>query len=505
MLTLESLAKDYGATKALRGVSCSLIPRNVYGLIGVNGSGKSTMMKIIAGAEQPTRGTMTLDGQRYRPRNIGHANRLGIGLVPQELPIVPQMSVADNLFVGRWPSVAGLVRPAALRQMALSALAAVGATVEPHAVAGELTLGERQLVVIAKILSTNPRMLLLDEPTSALTGGDVVRLRQTVRQVADQGRTVVIVSQRLEDVFGLCDHLLILRNGELIASSPSKELDSDRAISLMLDGRAARDDAASSGRPARHHAVQEHDADGLYLKDLRVEDRTSRITLRVHKGEIVGLAGLPASGTSELLRGVFGALRTTSQDVRVMGEPFTPSGPSAAIGHGVAYISGDRQIEGLVEESSVATNIGMVRGRRAVGGPRRLRRMRREALEQIRLLSIRPGDPDQEVGALSGGNQQKVLVARWLLTAPRLWLLDDATRGVDVGARRDIHDVVRRSARESGSVALVVSSDLLELFELCQRIVVFRAGAVVADLEASRTTPVEIEALSTGSTVRCAS
>lgn len=504
VLKLEDVTKHYGATHALEGVSLELRAGGVYGLIGVNGSGKSTLMKIVAGAERASSGSMHLDGAPYRPRNVAYARRLGIGIVPQELPIVTSVSVADNVFLGRWPTRSGFLRPIVSRTGATQALAELGADIDVRRPAGDLNLGEQQLTVIARTLARRPRLVLMDEPTSALAGADVVRLLQIVRSIADQGGTVLIVSQRLDDVFSVCDRVMVLRSGRIIESRPVTELTTDRAIELMLHGHTEQRAHVFPAQPRAQLIAQQSDAPvapALAVEEFRIRGRSAELRLQVAPGEVVGLAGLPGSGTSQFLRALFGLVPASARTIGLFGRPYRIRRPADAIGRGIAYVTGDRQAEGLIPDSSVAANIAMVRDRRARSGPMHLRRTRREALQQIVALHIRPGNPDVPVRSLSGGNQQKVVFARWMLTGPRLWLLDDATRGVDVGARDEIHAAVRACARNDGAAALVVSSDLLELFEVCDRIVVFRAGAIVADLNRDDTTPDAVKALATGELV----
>lgn len=503
VLRVRDLAKSYGTTRALQGVSFELRSGLVYGLIGVNGSGKSTLMKILAGAEQASDGEMALDETPYRPRNVAHAGRLGIGMVPQELPIVPHISVADNVFMGQWHTRFGALRGHLSRTAARAVLRELGAETDVGARAGDLKLGEQQLTVIARTLTRRPRVVLLDEPTSALAGGEVTRLRQVIRGIAEQGRTVLIISQRLDDVFGVCDHVMVLRNGRLVESAPVTEFSSDRAIDLMMhghDGPPSKPKVAATTADTREPPGDT--ADGitaaLATADLVVHGRTGPVSLRLDRGEIVGLAGLPGSGTSEFLRALAGLRPASAREAWLFGERYRPGRPGDAIGQGIAYVTGDRQAEGLVPDSSVANNITMVRMRTGWGGPRHLAAARRAALEQIAALRIRPGDPDQPVRALSGGNQQKVVFARWMLASPKLWLLDDATRGVDIGARREIHSAVRAMTSEGHVAALMVSSDLFELFEVCDRIVVFRDGAVIADMPSAKTTPEAVETLTAG-------
>ena len=507
VLSVRGLSKRYGATEALRDATVELERGRVYGLIGVNGSGKSTLMKLVAGAESVTSGEMVLNGQPYRPRSVAHATKMGVGMVPQELPIVRSMTVADNLFIGQWHARLGVVQQRKGSIAAVNALKQLEVDVDPRMPAGELSLGEQQMVVIARTLARNPRLVLMDEPTSALSGTEVSRLRQVARDIADRGDTVMLVSQRLDDVFAVCDHVTVLHNGESIVSAEIGQLSADRAIELMLYGREGSRRGSATGPPDATGLASGHRADpdqALYVKGLRTGTVPTQVDLQVRSGEIVGLAGLPGSGPSRVLRALFGRESASAEEMTLFGEPYVVKGPSACIRQRVAYVSGDRQFEGLIPDSSVATNIAMVGNRAATGGPVRLRRMRKQALHQMEALRIRPGDPDIPVRALSGGNQQKVVFARWMLSDPRLWLLDDATRGVDIGARRDMHAALRARCREDGAAVIATSSDLLELFEFCDRIVAFRAGSIVLDARRDDTTPDAIEALTTGAIERTA-
>ncbi len=505
-LVVSGVTKTYGATRALRGVSLELRVGRVHGLVGVNGSGKSTLLKILAGVERPTTGEMFLGGRPYRPRSARHAGQLGVTMVPQELPVVRRLSVADNVVMGNWPARAGVVRGAEQLRIAAQALAQIGAGLDPAAAVGDLTLGEQQLVVLARMLVRRSAIVLLDEPTSALGTEEVRRLLEVLRAAAAQGRTVLIVSQRLDDIFGLCDHITVLREGAIVESADVGEITSDDVVDLMLYGsrmarRAAEGATGSSeNRGSRRDAPAPAPAPApaLTVRGAVMSGCSTEVDVTIECGEIVGFAGLPGSGCSQLLRTLFGLTPLERGEIRLFGQPYSARRPAAAVRAGVAYVSGDRQAEGMIPAVSVAGNIATVRDRSVLRGPRALARTYRAALGQIAALQIRPGDPDVAVSTLSGGNQQKVLFARWALIEPRLWLLDDATRGVDIGARRDIHDEIRRRVAGGRASAVVVSSDVLELLEVCDRIVVFRRGAIVGRFVAGDTTAGEIEALAAG-------
>jgi ABC-type sugar transport system ATPase subunit len=509
-LVVSDVTKAYGATRALRGVSLELRVGRVHGLVGVNGSGKSTLLKILAGVERPTTGEMLLGARPYKPRSARHAGQLGVTMVPQELPVVRRLSVADNVVMGHWPARAGVIRGAEQLRIATQALAQIGADLDPAAEVGDLTLGEQQLVVLARMLLRRSEIVLLDEPTSALGSDEVRRLLEVLRAAAAQGRTVLIVSQRLEDIFGLCDHITVLREGVIVESADVGDITSEDVVDLMLYGsrvarRAAEAAVGSSqdrdsrrGVSAPTRTPTSAPTPALAVRGAVMPGCTTEVDVTIECGEIVGFAGLPGSGCSQLLRTLFGLASIERGEIRLFGHPYCARRPAAAVRAGIAYVSGDRQVEGLIPAVSVAGNIATVRDRSVLRGPRALARTYRAALGQIAALEIRPGDPDVAVSTLSGGNQQKVLFARWALVEPRLWLLDDATRGVDIGARRDIHEEIRRRVAGGRASAAVASSDVLELLELCDRIVVFRRGAVVGRFVARDTTAGEIEALAAG-------
>jgi ABC-type sugar transport system ATPase subunit len=496
-LVVSGVTKTYGATKALRGVSLDLHVGRVYGLVGVNGSGKSTLLKILAGAERATSGEMFLGGKPYRPRSARHAGQLGVTMVPQELPIVRRLSVADNVVMGNWPARAGVLRKAEQLRVAEQALAQIGADLDPSAPVGDLTLGDQQLVVLARMLFRRSDIVLLDEPTSALGADEVRRLLEVLRAMAAQGHTVMIVSQRLDDIFELCDHIMVLREGDIVESADVGEITSEEVVDLMLYGSRVvhRPVEGSAGSSENRGGRRDATAPALVVRSAVMSGRSTEVDVTIERGEIVGFAGLPGSGSSQLLRTLFGLTSMERGEIRLFGERYCARRPAAAVRAGVAYVSGDRQAEGLIPAVSVAGNIATVRDRSVLHGPWALARTYRAALAQITALQIRPGDPDVPISTLSGGNQQKVLFARWALIEPRLWLLDDATRGVDIGARRDIHEEIRRRVVGGRTAAAVVSSDVLELLEMCDRILVFRQGAIVGRFVARDTTAGEIEAL----------
>lgn len=501
-LELHNVSKRYGQHWALREVSCEFAPGRVHGIVGVNGSGKSTMMKVIAGAERATEGELLFDGTRRVPRTVGHADRLGIGLVPQELPVVPRLSVAENVLLGRLRSRYGILQPGKVREQAAAVLAELGVDADLSQPVGELTLAHRQLVVIARTLVRQARVLLLDEPTSSLGAAEVATLRTIIRDQASQGRTVILVSQRLDDIFAAADEVHVLRGGRLLVSGPLADIGADRTISLMLYGQ---DHAPSAAGSHGHRttallpgASDDTDRAALRLDRFPVPAADTTVTLSVRPGDVVGLAGLPGSGARELLLGLFGSPRTRTASITLDGAQHRIGAPAVNVAHGIAYVTGDRQAQGVVPDASVTTNIALAASRRLGAGPARLHQVNERARAQIEALDIRPGDPDAPMRTLSGGNQQKALFARWLLTEPRLWLLDDATRGVDVAARHDIHHALRTNVDTGASAALVVSSDVLELFDVCDRVVVFRAGQIVADQRTADLDPAQVEALTVG-------
>lgn len=475
LLQLSDIRKSFGAVRALKGVSFDLQPGEVHALLGENGAGKSTLIKVITGAHSPDDGTLTVDGESLRSLTPSRARELGIACIYQQPALFPDLSVAENIGLRlKKTSAFAKVKHAEQRALALDLLKRVGAEISPDAEVRELSMPEQQLVEIACALGSGAKIVIMDEPTASLTQKEQHLLFGVVRDLRANGVGVVYISHRLEEIFALADRVTVLRDGESVGTHPVKDLTEAAMIQLMV-GR----EVAALYPPAE----SEPGAVVLSLKNLGCSASGVRgIDLEVRAGEIVGMAGLVGAGRTELARILFGITPADSGQITLNGKPLTLSSPREAISHGIAYVPEDRRRHGVILEMPIAHNITMAV--HPVLFPRTWLRFKAEtamAKDFIRDLGIKAYGPDAPGGSLSGGNQQKVSVSRWLATKPKLLILDEPTQGVDVGAKSEIHKIIRNLAKE-GLAVLMISSDLPEVLGMSDRIAVMREGTVTAVL-----------------------
>jgi len=468
VLTVRGLHKSFGGTVALAGVDLEVHPGEIHAVVGENGAGKSTLMKILAGVQPAAAGTLTLGGAPFAPRDPVAARRAGIALVPQEPELCDHLTVEENVLLGDEPTARGLIARTALRARATAALAHVAHgldRLEPGRRAGTLGPAERQRVVIARALALpNPRVLILDEPTSSLTAADVEQLFATLRRLAARGLAVLYVSHFLEEVMAIADGFTVLRDGRSVSAGRIADTTPEALVSAMAGAAVAL-----GGR----RAGREPGEVVLDLRGLAGARLPRAASLELRRGEILGIAGLVGAGRTELLRAVFGLDPVRAGAIRVLGvEGFAR--PPRRLAQGVGLLSEDRKAEGLALELSIAENTVLTRrlGRGPLVAPGRERAAARDLVAR---LGIRCRDPEQRVAELSGGNQQKVALARLLHHDADVLLLDEPTRGIDVRSRADVHAVIDELAAR-GKALLVVSSYLPELFALCDRIAVMCRG-----------------------------
>jgi ABC-type sugar transport system ATPase subunit len=484
-LQATALDKRYGGVHALRGAHIAVYPGEVHALVGENGSGKSTLLKILSGQIKADSGTVLLGGEPAAFRNPNDALRGGIATVTQETTLAPDLSITENVFLGhRMVRRGPLIDWRATRRRAREAVRRLGLDVDPSLPVRRLRPDQQQMVEIARALSIDARVLVLDEPTSSLTDDEVASLFALVRNLRDEGVAIIFVSHRLKEVFDLADRITVLRDGRTVGEAPAAELDRPALIQLMV-GRALEE--------MEPPAVQERSGpSALRLRGLTLPRAISEIDLDVAPGEIVGLAGLIGAGRSELLETVFGLHRPSAGTVEVEGSPASFRSPRDAIRGRVAFVPADRKVQGLVHEMSVRENLVMAFTSR-VARVRRpaARRELRVVRESFQGMRIRAGSPRAPVATLSGGNQQKIVLAKWLATSPRVLMLDEPTRGVDVGAKAEIYQLLFDAA-ESGVGVLVSSSENPELLTLCDRILVMFRGRIAAELSRDDATEARI-------------
>jgi ribose transport system ATP-binding protein len=484
LLELHDISKRYGGVQALDRVRFACRKGRIHALLGENGAGKSTLIKVMAGVVQPDAGRLLLGGEELRFENPRAARAAGIACIFQELSLVPSLSVADNLMLSNPPRRFGLIDEKAQRRCAEQILTRVGAhDIHPSAPVASLSLSRRQIVEIAKALMSEPRVLILDEATSALMDADVKRVLSLLSRLRDEGLAIVYISHRLAEVRELADECTVFRNGRHVESFEAGAYDDEEIVELML-GRALELPRALQ-RTASESEVPQGGPPALEVRGLRWGTRLRHVDLDVRRGEIVGLGGVDGQGQGELLLALFGVLRGVQGSVIVDGKPLRPSSPRGAKrqGVGMALVPEDRKVDGLMLELSVRDNLTLS----ALDDLSRVGVISAEAearatREQLARLSIRAPDPEAPVNTLSGGNQQKVVIGKWLLTQPRILLLNDPTRGIDVGTKQEIHELLDRLA--AAGVAIVLhSTDYGELIRCCDRVVVLYEGRVVRVLE----------------------
>ncbi len=493
ILTAQGLCKRFTGVAALRDVSLQVHHGEVLAVIGENGAGKSTLMKILAGVLAPDQGQIHWQGEPVRFRSVADAMALGISLIHQELNLFDNLSVAENVFLGREPSRWGFVDRRQLHDQTRQALDLVGLSVTPGTALGTLSIAEKQLIEIAKAVSSGARLLIMDEPTSSLSQRETDRLMDLVDSLRRKGTAIVYISHRLAEVKRLADRVEVLRDGQPAGSLAGEAISHAAMIQAMV-GRPTQ-----ALLPPRTHPIGPTCLD---VADVRVAGTQTSVSLQVHAGEVVVLAGLVGAGRSELLETVFGIRPPAEGTIRIDGQPLRPGNVPAAIRAGMALVSEDRKRTGLHLQRSVSENLTMVSLSRAPAAPCVDRRWElARTAEQTASLAIKAASPQIAVSTLSGGNQQKIALGKWLLNQPRVLLLDEPTRGVDIGARADIYQTLRRLA-EQGVAILVASSDLEEVIGIADRVLVMHDHRIAGELSHQAISEAAIMALAVGPTPR---
>ncbi|NUR91100.1 MAG: sugar ABC transporter ATP-binding protein [Nonomuraea sp.] len=476
MLVMRGIVKEFPGVRALDGVDLEVEAGEVHCLLGQNGAGKSTLIKVLAGAHQPDSGTMSIDGNDVRPASPRHALLLGIATIYQELDLVDGLSVAENIYLGHEHATGGFVSKRATNRAAAEVLARLGhPEIRPTTEVGTLAPAAKQVVSMARALSYEARLIVMDEPSAALAHDEVANLFRIIRELTAQGVAVVYISHRLEEIREIGDRVTVLKDGRTVAVGlPAKQTETSQVVSLM------------TGRNVEYLFP---DRTGEFGDEvLRVEGLTSPgafrdVSFTVRAGEIVGLAGLVGSGRSEILEAVYGA-RPATGVVRLQGHAL-PRSTTRAVRSGMGLAPEERKSQGLLLDQSVTANISLASlPQLSRFGWLDRAKERDQARRLVDLLDIRPPDPERAIGTLSGGNQQKAVLARWLVGMRNLLLLDEPTRGVDVGARAELYATIRRLA-DQGLGVLLVSSEVPEVLGLADRVLVLREGVVIHEGEAA--------------------
>ncbi|MET7750586.1 sugar ABC transporter ATP-binding protein [Micromonospora sp. NPDC005367] len=490
LLVLDGVTKSFGAVAALRGVHLALHPGEAHALVGENGAGKSTLVKTLAGAHAPDTGRMTLDGSPLELRGPADARAAGIAVIYQEPTLFPDLSVAENIFMGRQP-LRGLRRidTTAMNRDAERLFERLGVRIDPTRPARGLSIADQQLVEIAKALSFDARVLVMDEPTAALSGVEVERLFGVARSLCERGAAVLFISHRFDEVFDLCQRITVLRDGAWVSTDPTAELTVDEVVRRMV-GRDVSSLYPKQDAPLRETLLE--------VSGLSRAGVFSDVSFDVRGGEIVALAGLVGAGRSEVARAVFGVDHYDAGEVRVAGRTLPPGSPRRAIAAGLALVPEDRRQQGLVMELSVERNATLARRRALsrlgllIGGAERA-----EAQRWTRRLQVKASRLTAPVATLSGGNQQKVVLAKWLATEPRILIIDEPTRGIDVGTKSEVHRLLSELANE-GLAILMISSELPEVLGMADRVLVMHEGRVVRELSRAEADETSVMLAATG-------
>jgi ribose transport system ATP-binding protein len=487
---MVGIQRHFPGVQALKGVDFRVAVGEIHALLGENGAGKSTLMKILAGAERKDEGRILLDGQEVRIGGPTDALTHGIATVYQETSLAPHLSVAENLFIGRLPTTTpGVVDWRGLRREASEVLERLGIQLPLRARVSELTIAQQQMTEIAKALSHQVKVLVLDEPTSALTETEVRELFRVLRDLRAQGVAIIYISHTIEEILELCDRVTVLRDGELVGEREVGRTSADELVRLMV------------GRPLVEMFPKEATAPGdelLRVEKLSVRGKQTEVSFSVHAGEVLGFAGLLGSGRTTLMRAIIGAIPTDSGTIYRAGRPVRIRNPQAAINHSIGYLSDDRRRSGFAGLLSVADNLTLASlPQFSRAGILKRGQERRSAEGIVRALRIITPSLDQRVALLSGGNQQKTVLGKWVTAGVEVLILDEPTRGIDVGAKVEIYRLINRLAKQ-GTAVILLSSYLPEVLGMSDRILVMRRGAIVAEFKRGEATQEDLMFAATG-------
>jgi len=491
MLRLKGISKSFPGVQALRGVGLEVKPGEIHGLLGENGAGKSTLIKIVAGAYAQDQGEMIFDGVPVRWSSPREAKQRGVQVVYQEFALFPQLSVAENIFVGHERrNRLGIVDHARTRREAAEVLERLGVSLDPRASVASLSVADQQMVEIARAMVHSVKLLVLDEPTAVIAGREVTLLFERLRRLRAGGVSVIFISHHLEEVFAVCDRVTVLKDGELVGTHDVADVNRERLVSMMV-GRDLGDlfPPKRASTPARQPVLR--------TESLSIAGRVRDVSIELRSGEIVALAGMVGAGRSELALGLFGALPISNGAIHLEGRRFTSMSPAQAIRLGMGLVTEDRKSHGLAMFLDVAANITAPAlaevTKRFLVDKRLETAIARREIDRYRIACRGPQTP---VATMSGGNQQKVIVSRWARICRTLLILDEPTRGVDVGAKAEIYRIMRELAN-GGMAILMISSELTEVVGMADRVIVMRAGRITGELQGAEATEESIMHLAT--------
>jgi len=469
---MHDIDKSFYLNKVLQGVQIKVKAGSVHALMGENGAGKSTLMRILAGILRCDKGTVYIAGEQVEIGSPSEARHLGVAMIHQELSSLLDMTVAENIYLSREPGKCGMVDYKRMYRDTETLMKRLKMQIDPKAKMRKLRVADQQMVEIAKAISFNARIIIMDEPTSAITDREVETLFGIIRSLKEQGKAIIYISHKMDEVFQICDEITILRDGQYVGSWLAPELDGDSLIKNMV-GRELNEIFPKVQVPIGDTLLE--------VKNLNCKGQFHDVSFKVHRGEILGVAGLVSAGRTEVMRTLFGLAPADSGEIVLDGKPIKAKKPIDAIDKGIAFVTEDRKKEGIVPQMSVAHNITLPSMKRFCRGLIDRRKESKTITEQIKALSIKTKAPSQVVASLSGGNQQKVILSKWLLGEPKLLILDEPTRGIDVGAKAEIYKLMCAYVAK-GNAIIMVSSEMPEVMGMADRIVVLSNRSMGGEL-----------------------
>ena len=491
MIEMRGISKSFSGNAVLKDVQFDLANGEIHALMGENGAGKSTMMKILSGIYTKDQGEIKVDGQVVNFKSPKDAEKLGIIVIHQELNILPDLTVAQNLFLGKELTYGktGILKTKQMEKEAAELLKKLGLDVNPRTRTGDLSVGKQQIIEIAKAIASDAKYIVMDEPTAALTDREIETLFKTIRELKAKGISFVYISHRMEEIFAICDRITILRDGQYVGVRNIPETTFDEIVAMMV-GREL-----GERFPERNCPIGETK---LEVRNLTVNGVFKDVSFSVRKGEVLGIAGLMGAGRTEVAQTIFGYRKASSGEIRIDGQPVSIKSPIDAMKHRIGFVTEDRKTQGLVLDFSIRENISLANLEKCSSSGIMNKQKETSMVHQyIEDLKIRTSGPEQSAKSLSGGNQQKVVIAKWLGTNPEILILDEPTRGVDIGAKKEIYHIINKLA-ESGVAIIVISSELPEVIGISDRVIVMREGLLTGEVTKDQMTQENIMHFATG-------
>ena len=492
MLKMVNVSKSFPGVKALDNVNVTAFGGEVTALMGENGAGKSTLMKILSGVYQKDQGQVFVEGKEVKIKGIKDAERHGITIIHQELSVIPNLTIAENIFLGneKYNRFTGKINKSLLIERSKMFLEQIGCNLDPNMLVEDINVGERQMIEIAKALTKNAKIIIMDEPTTALTDVETKKLFEVIDNLKKKGIAIIYISHRMEEIFTICDRVEVLRDGKYAGEAKISDIDNDKLIAMMV-GRKIEDQFP--------YRKIELGSTILHVNDLSYKDIVKNASLEVKAGEILGVAGLMGSGRTELAKIIFGEYRKTSGEIFLEGNKVNIKCSKDAIENGICYLSEDRKKEGCILGMSVADNMTLCNLRKYERKNKSINRKeeQKDVEDYIKKINIKTPNSEQLIKNLSGGNQQKVILAKWLLLSPKVLIIDEPTRGIDVGAKKEIYELLNE-LKSMGKAIIMISSDLPEVLGISDRIMVMSEGRISGEISREEATQEKIMKLAVG-------